>query len=63
MDLLAKIGAWLQGKKTYLVMIAAILGAIAGYATGELTVVQMIQAIMAALGLGALRSGVAKVSK
>jgi hypothetical protein len=60
MDLLAKIGAALQGKKAYIVMIAAIFGAIAGYATGDLTPLQAIQAIFAALGLGALRSGVAK---
>lgn len=59
MDILAQIGAWLKGKKTYIVMLAALLGAVAGYASGEITLVQAIEAVLAALGLGALRSGVA----
>ena len=63
MGILQKIELWLQGKKTYLVMIAAILGAIAAYSTGDMTLIQALEAIMAALGLGALRSGVAKVGK
>ena len=41
-------------------MAAAILGAIAGFAAGELTLVQLIGAIVAASGFGALRSAVAK---
>ena len=60
MGIIAKIEAWLQGKKTYLVMIIAIAGAIVAYLNGEMSVIQMAQAIMAAFGIGALRSGITK---
>ena len=50
----------LSGKKTYIVMIVAIVGAIGGFLTGEVTLVQTITAILSALGLGTLRAGVKK---
>lgn len=62
MDILAKIGALLQGKKAYAVMIGGILLAIGGYLTGAVTLAQMIGAIMASLGLGGLRSAVGKAT-
>lgn len=63
MGMLGNIEAGLQGKKAYIVMIAAIIGAICAYITGNMTLVQAIEAILAALGLGAMRSAVGKVSK
>jgi hypothetical protein len=62
-DILSKIGAWLQGKKAYLVMVVAILSAILGYAEGQLTLVQMVSAILAAMGFGATRSAISKIGK
>ena len=54
---------WLSGKKTYFVVAAAIASALAGLATGELTVGEFAVAVLNALGLGALRAGVKKVEK
>ncbi|GAF69460.1 unnamed protein product [marine sediment metagenome] len=54
---------WLQGKKTYLVVAAAVIAAIIGYLNGELTIVQGVGAILAALGLGSARSAIGKVGK
>lgn len=60
MGIFAKIEAFLQGKKAYLVMLSGIIAAVLGYAEGQLTILQMASAIWAALGLGALRSGISK---
>ena len=54
---------WLKGKKTYLVAIAAIVGAVAGVATGQLPIVQAVIVIIGALEGAFLRAGVAKVGK
>jgi hypothetical protein len=56
-----KILEWLQGKKTYLVCIAGILAAIIAYLSGEMTMIQMVEAIWAAVAGMTLRAGVAKV--
>lgn len=56
--MLEKIGAWMQGKKTYIVAIlVGLLGAAQalGYVVPE-----YVWAILGALGLGAVRSGIAK---
>ena len=56
--MLEKIGQYLQGKKTYIIAILIGLGAIAqslGYVVPE-----YVYAILGALGLGAVRSGVDK---
>ena len=60
MGIIAKIEQWLQGKKTYLVVVSALLGAVIAYLNGDLSLVQALQTIAAALGFGALRSGVSK---
>jgi hypothetical protein len=51
---------WLQGKKTYLVALAAILTAVVAWLNGAIDVVTLVQTIFAALGGAALRAGVAK---
>ncbi len=48
----------LQGKKTYSIVVAGILAAIAGYLSGELTVAQLVEAVLIALGFATLRHGV-----
>ena len=53
-----KIREFLKGKKTYLITIVGILGALIAYADGGMTFIQMAEAILAALGLSALRAGV-----
>ena len=54
---------WLKGKKAYLLGAAAIIGAVAGFADGKLTLEQAIQAIWGGLTAIALRAGISKVSK
>ena len=48
----------LKGKKTYSLVIAGILAAMAGYLSGEMTVAQTVEAVLIALGLATLRHGV-----
>ena len=55
-----KIQEMLAGKKTYLVMIAGVTAALAGLATGELTMAEAISGVIASLGLGTLRAGISK---
>lgn len=52
--------AWLSGKKTYLVALSAIIAAISAYAAGAITVVELVAAILAALGTCTLRAAVTK---
>ena len=52
--------AWLNGKKTFIVAIAAIIYAVVRLWTGELGVDEAIIVILGALGFGALRSGLKK---
>ena len=47
-----KVQDWLKGKKTYLVALAGIVAAVLGYTNGDLTVVEAIGTILAALGVG-----------
>lgn len=54
---------WLSGKKTYLTVAVAVLASIAALASGEITVGEAVVAILNALGVGALRAGVAKAEK
>ena len=63
MGLLTGFETWLQGKKSYLVMLAAILGVVVGYLNGEMTLIQSLQALLVALGFGAARSAIAKIPK
>lgn len=52
---------FLQGKKTYLVMVLAIGGIGMGWLNGEMNAAEAINAGLMALGLGTLRAGVSKV--
>jgi len=56
MDLLSKIGTWLNGKKTYII---SILIGVAGILTTQgIVIPEYVWALLAAAGLGAVRSGV-----
>ena len=51
---------WLQGKKTYIIMVLAFifnLGVVSGWWTPDSQVWELINIILGFLGLGALRSG------
>ena len=63
MGIFQKIEQWLQGKKAYIVMLSGIIAALLGYLDGQLTIMQALTALWAALGLGAIRSGIGKVTK
>jgi len=52
-------GGWLPGSKTYITVAIAILGAVGGYMTGELSLVEASQIIGPMLGIGFVRGGVA----
>ena len=51
---------WLSGKKTYIVMVAALGYAVTQFWSGAFGQDELVRYVLAALGLGALRSGVAK---
>lgn len=62
--------AWLQGKKTYIIMVLAFvfnLGVTAGWWTVDNQVWDLINIILGFLGLGAIRAGIkteaGKISK
>lgn len=48
---------WLQGKKTYIVMIGAIVAGIVAFLTDQASLGEAMVAVIAALGLGTLRAG------
>jgi len=52
-------GGWAPGSKTYLTVFLGIAGAVGGYLTGEMSLVEMFQVVGPLLGLGFLRGGVA----
>jgi len=56
-------GGFMAGKKTYIVMGLAILGAIGTYLTGDTTLIESGGVILGALGLGGLRDGIAKLGQ
>ena len=60
MGLLQNLEGVLSGKKTYLVSAGAILTAIVGFLSGSLDLAGTVTAILAALGLASLRSGISK---
>lgn len=55
-----QLQTWLSGKKTHLVCLSAIIAAVAGYAEGALTLVEVVTAIFAATGAATMRAGVEK---
>ncbi len=63
MEWFLKAIEWLKGKKTYLLLASVILGAIGAYLGGEMTFVQMVAAIWAAITGGAFRAGITKSTR
>lgn len=49
----------LKGKKTYIVAILGIVGAVASYLTGDVTAAQAFQAVLSALLAMGVRNGIA----
>lgn len=49
----------LSGQKTYIAAVGIIAIGIGGFLTGDLTLIEAITQVLAGLGLGALRFGVA----
>jgi len=56
--MLEKIGKWLQGKKTYI--IAILVGVGAALQAMGVSIPEYVYILLAALGLGAVRSGITK---
>ena len=56
---LSDVQAALRGKKTYLLVGAAVLTALAGWADGQETLFQAFQAVLVAIGAGSARAGIA----
>lgn len=54
------LGQWIDGKKTYIMVIATVCYALGGAVAGYVPVEQAIMLILGALGLGGLRHGVEK---
>lgn len=54
---------FLSGYKTYIVAIAGILTALGAYASGEMSLGNLVEAIYAGLTAMALRAGIAKNNK
>jgi hypothetical protein len=53
----------LRGKKTYLLVAIAVLTALVGWADGQQSLFQAVQAVLVALGAGAARAGLAVTAK
>ena len=53
--------AWLQGKKTYIVAIGAIVTAVGAYTEGSIDLSQLVAAIFAALGAMTLKAGQTRI--
>lgn len=52
------IREWLRGKKTYMLAVSAILGALVAYGTGEYELGKTVEIIVGALGIIFIRLGV-----
>jgi hypothetical protein len=60
MSWFSKANELLSGMKTYLVAIVAIVGALIGYVDHQLTLIQLLQAIWAAITAMTIRAAVKK---
>lgn len=54
--------AWLSGKKTYLVCLAAILAAVIAWTSGDSGTLDTMKMILAALGGITIRAGISKAA-
>ena len=57
--------AWLQGKKTYILVILGVAALLVQWVSGDISFLQFVQSdqfveLLALLGIGALRAGVTK---
>lgn len=59
-NIIAKVDTFLSGKKSYLISIATITGAIAFYYNGQIGSYDALQLVLGALGLYTLRDAVKK---
>lgn len=62
MALLNKIEAFLDGKKSYLLMVSGVLTALIAFLNHTITLQELIAAIWASLSLGAVRSAIGNQS-
>ncbi len=53
-------GGWLSGKKTYVTVFLSVAGALGAYLTGDASLMETFSVVGPMIGLGFLRSGVAK---
>jgi len=58
---MSDVKSFLAGKKTYLVSIAGIIGAVIAYSQNEITLGTLLQMVLTALSASALKSAVKKV--
>lgn len=58
---IGEVKDWLAGKKTYLVGVAALIGVVVAWSTGEFTDFQALEAAFVAVQTIFLRAGIAKV--
>lgn len=63
MQIAEKFRTFLEGKKTYLTAAIALLIAVLGFATGETSLIDTLDMVLIALGLGSLRAGVTTEAK
>ena len=54
---------FLNGKKTYIVAIGSVLGAVGGVMTGEMSVVEAVNIVVTALLAATVRNGIASSAK
>ena len=62
MGFLSKIKNTIKGAKTYLLMIASIIGATVAFGDGGIDVVEYVKAVITAAGFMTLRAGVGSKS-
>jgi len=60
MDWLAQAVVWLQGKKTYIVCVSAILTALIAYLNNSISLTELITAVYAAIAGVTLKAGQAR---
>ena len=58
--MLSNIKDWLAGRKTYLIAAGAIIGVIVAWSTSEMTDLQAIEALVAAILAVTMRAGITK---
>ena len=58
MNVINKIRAFFQGKKTYLIALALVVYAVAGVVTGNLSWHEAVVVVLNGLGLGSVRAAI-----